>query len=170
MPRWGGSTAKPMLPLPVRDRASVTVNGRDLAPADTAPTVAWKEKTRSFGVRSPFVPSSKNAWGLAPLIAERSAVTKTIGLAGPVPGVTVTVSRVGVPGGPELGLAAPTPVGPELPQTWAGEAAFRGLGAPAEKSALLSSESVQPSACRNAAVVLLRAGAAPAPSKKFAPP
>jgi hypothetical protein len=57
----GGSTAKPMLPLPVRDRASVIVNGRLLAPADTAPTVVWRENTLSPGTTSPFVPSSKNA-------------------------------------------------------------------------------------------------------------
>src|SRR6266540_2079256 len=88
-----------MLPLPVLDRASVIVNGRLFAPPDTAPTVAWKEKTLSFGVASPFVPSSKNVWELAPPIAARLALTETMGLVGPVPGVTVTVSRVGVPAG-----------------------------------------------------------------------
>src|SRR6266571_1669114 len=170
MVRRGGSTVKPMLPLPVRDRASVIVKGRLLAPADTAPTVVWKEKTSSPGVTSPLVPSSRNVWRLAPPIAERLAVTDRMGLAGPVPGVTVTVSRVGVPAGPELGFAAPTPVGPVLPQTWAGEAEFRGIGAPAEKSARLSSVSAQPSASRNAGGVLLGVGAAPAPSKKLAFP
>src|SRR5713226_419206 len=109
MVRSGGSTVKPMLPLPVRDRASVIVNGRLLAPADTAPTVVRKEKTLSLGDTSPFVPSSKNAWGVAPPIAERLAVTERMGLVGPVPGVTVTVSRVGVPAGPEVVFAAPTP-------------------------------------------------------------
>src|SRR3989442_6185289 len=124
MVRTRGSTVYPMLPLPVRDRASVIVNGRLFAPPDTAPTVAWKEKTLSWGVTSPFVPSSKSVWGVAPPIAERLAVTETMGLVGPVPGVTVTVSRIGVPAGPEVGFAVPTPVGPALLQKWAGEAEF----------------------------------------------
>jgi hypothetical protein len=55
-------------------------------------------------------------------------------------------------------------------QTFRGEAVFRGAGVPAAKSFALSSVSSQPAPSRNAAVLLLRIGAAAAPSKKFAPP
>src|SRR6266540_18119 len=48
-------------------------------------------------------------------------------------------------------------------------AVLRGPGAPAEKSAALSSVSVQPPALRATAAVLLPAGAGPVPSKKLAP-
>jgi hypothetical protein len=46
---------------------------------------------------------------------------------------------------------------------------LRGLGAPAVKSAALSSVSVQPPARRSTATALPPAGAGPDPSKKFAP-
>src|SRR3970040_740600 len=51
-----------------------------------------------------------------------------------------------------------------------GLAVLRGAGAPAEKSAALLSVSVQPFPTRTAAVVLLKVGAAPVPSKKLALP
>ena len=56
------------------------------------------------------------------------------------------------------------------PQLFAGDAELRGLGAPAVKSVELLFVSVQPLSARNAAVVLLRAGAAAEPSKKLAVP
>ncbi len=49
----------------------------------------------------------------------------------------------------------------------AGVALLRGLGAPAEKSAALLSVSAQPFSARRAAVVFVRAGAGPLPSKQF---
>ena len=50
-----------------------------------------------------------------------------------------------------------------------GEPELRGAGVVAAKSALLLSVSTQPEFPRNTAVVLVVAGAGPAPSKKFAP-
>jgi len=55
-------------------------------------------------------------------------------------------------------------------QTFNGEELFRGEGVPAAKSAALLLVSVHPPFARNAAVVLDREGAAPAPSKKSAIP
>jgi hypothetical protein len=54
-------------------------------------------------------------------------------------------------------------------QTFRAVLLFRGAGAPVEKSAALLSVSMQPPPARNAAVVLVKAGAA-AVSKKFALP
>src|SRR3989304_5001689 len=56
------------------------------------------------------------------------------------------------------------------PHGFSGEAVLRGAGAPALKSALLLSVSVQPPEARKTAVVLLGAGVAPLPSKKLALP
>jgi hypothetical protein len=55
-------------------------------------------------------------------------------------------------------------------QMFRAEAVFFGLAAAAVKSALLALVSVHPPAARVAAVVAVSAGAAPAPSKKFAVP
>ena len=60
--------------------------------------------------------------------------------------------------------AAPTGGVPPPEQGAAGVDEFRGVGAAAEKSLEFESVSVQPSAARVAAVVLLIAGAAPDPS------
>jgi hypothetical protein len=51
---------------------------------------------------------------------------------------------------------------------FSGELEFRGFGAPAAKSALLLSVSVQPPLRRTSAVVVLGAGAEPDPSKQLA--
>src|SRR4029453_15415383 len=51
-----------------------------------------------------------------------------------------------------------------------GEAVLRGAGTSAVKSAALLLVSIQPLLARNVAMVLLRVGAAPLPSKKFALP
>src|SRR5882672_10862044 len=53
-------------------------------------------------------------------------------------------------------------------QLLSGELVLRGKGVETRKSAGLSSVSVQPPALRKSAVVLLGAGACPAPSKQFA--
>jgi hypothetical protein len=57
------------------------------------------------------------------------------------------------------------PVGQKL----RGEIVLRGAGAPAAKSAALLSVSVQPLLARKSAAVAEMVGAAPEPSKKFAP-
>src|SRR5262245_39592032 len=56
-----------------------------------------------------------------------------------------------------------------VPHRFSAEAVLRGLGAPAVKSALLLSVSLQPPLLRESAVVALIVGAGPVPSKKFAP-
>src|SRR5258706_9155287 len=121
----------------------------------------------SLGVTSPFVPLSKNCWLAEPPMAVRLALTAKPVLVGPVPGVTVTVSRVVPPARTELGLAAHVPRG--LPQPFNEDAVFRGLGATAVKSAELLSVSVQPAPALSAAVVLDSVGVGPTPSKQLVP-
>ena len=60
-----------------------------------------------------------------------------------------------------LGAVSPPPHGATV------IAVFRGAGAPAKKSPLLLSVSVQPAPARDADVVLLRVAVGPAPSKQF---
>ncbi len=132
-------------------------------------TVAWNEKVLSPAARSPLVASSKKVWLAEPPMGDRSAVTASPVLVGPVPGVTATVSSVESPGKTAPGAAAPTPVGSvEVEQTATGDAVLRGLGAPSSKSEPLLSVSVHPPALRSAAVVLLVVGPTE-PSKKLAP-
>ena len=50
-----------------------------------------------------------------------------------------------------------------------GVSSVRGFGAPAAKSAALSSVSWQPASARDAEVAFVSAGAGALPSKKFAP-
>jgi hypothetical protein len=69
---------------------------------------------------------------------------------------------------PAAAVAVPGLWAPE--QVVAAEALFRGLGVAVSKSALFTFVSVQPPSARTAAVVLLSAGAALAPSKSVAEP
>src|SRR5215471_5076620 len=111
--------------------------GRLLAPAAVpGSTVAWNEKMLSPATTSPWVPSSKNDCPAAPPIDVRSPDTVSPVLAGPVPGVTATVSSVDEPAATLLGLAAPIPLGlVEPPQAFGAAELLRGLGTPAAKSA-----------------------------------
>jgi hypothetical protein len=100
-----------------------------------------------------------------------SAITLSPVLPGFVPGVTATESTTGAPASTDDGVAEPKPVGfVDAAQPNAGADALRGAGAPAVKSAELSSVSVHPLPLRRTAVVFDGAGAGLAPSKKFAPP
>src|SRR5215218_2858702 len=78
----------------------------------------------------------------------------------------VAATPTGVVSGPPQVATTGWPVGQGL----GGEAALRGLGAAAAKSAVFWSVSVQPPAPRTAAVVLLGGGVGPVPSKKLALP
>ena len=101
-----------VLPVRFRGLVSVMVAGRVFTPPLVPfATVALNEKTLSFGVKSPFEPSSKKDWLGEPPMEERLTLTVCAVLGGFVPGVTVTVKSVELPGATELGLAAPTPVG-----------------------------------------------------------
>ena len=103
-------------------------------------------------------------------MSERSAVTVIPLLAGLLPGVTATVSSVVPPTVTDAGSAVPVPVGlVSAEHAFTREAVFRGMGAPAAKSAELLSVSVQPLPARSAAVVLLRTGAG-AVSEQLADP
>ena len=90
--------------------------------------------------------------------ATAGTVGEGVGVEVGVPPVAVAVA-VGLTSG--VGVA----VGQE-----SGKQEGRGLGAPTAKSAALSSVSTVPLPARRRAVVLLPAGAGPAPSKKLAPP
>ena len=91
-------------------------------------------------------------------IASLSSVALTVAVV-PAPGGAISVDGQVTTGGLSTGV-----------QGSSGDAVFRGVGAAAVKSAALLSVSVQPPPARNAAVVALRVGAAPDPSKKFALP
>ena len=98
--------------LPVRDCASPMLMGKFFEPgAVPADTVACTENTVSPAVTSPLVPSSKNACEAEPPIVVRSPLTEIPVLVGLVPGVTVTVRRVGFPAPTVEGFATPVPVG-----------------------------------------------------------
>src|SRR5687768_17289061 len=71
---------------------------------------------------------------------------------------------------PSAGVVDETAGGRSASQLRAGVRLLRGVGPAAAKSAPLLSVSVQPPLARNAAVELDNAGAAEAPSKKFAAP
>ena len=129
----GGAIATANVVVVLRACASLTVATMFLLP--TGPITAdASEKTRSPAVTSPCVPSSKNGCVAAPPIAERSAVTLRFVLSGKRPGVTVTFRREMSPLSRLPGTAWPVPDGAS---PWM----FRGIGAPATKSALLSSVS-----------------------------
>ena len=136
-----------MSSLVERASASLTVKGIDLKPADVPlSTMAMYEKTLSSGVASPLLPSSKNGCAAEPPIAVRSPTTVMPLLAGSLPGVTATVSRVLAPRTTENGLALPSPVGSVGAPTQ-GVALFCGLlGLISAKSAALSSVSWPPPA------------------------
>src|SRR3954471_3394243 len=93
----------------------------------------------------------------------RSTDTPVTGLGGNAPGVTVTVSRTVLPVATEPGKAAPSPVGLT-------PCVLLGDGGPETKSAALSFVSVTPPSARIAAVVFVRVGAPPVPSKQLAVP
>ena len=78
------------------------------------------------------------------------------------------VPHTATPAAPLAGTVAVTEGAASL-QFPAGDAALRGAGGAATKSAELLSVSRQPPPARNAAVVFESVGAGPAPSKKFAP-
>src|SRR5258706_9557258 len=100
----------------------------------------------------------------------RSQETARPVLVGFAPNVTATVSKVASPAKSVSGDAAPTPEGlVGLPQILRDEAVLCGDGVYEIKSVTLLSVSVQPFAKRKASVVLVSAGAAPLPSKQFAP-
>src|SRR5262245_27535207 len=162
----GPSTVTAMLAELGRPSASEIVHAIAFAPG-VAVTVTESENTLSPDAASPCVPSSKNACGPEPPIAVRSHTTASPVLGGFVPNVTSTSSRVAPPAGTDEGVAEPTPVG-EL-QKCTGDAEFRGVGAPAVKSAPFWSVSTQPPFRRESDAVAEMVGAADAPSKKFAP-
>lgn len=88
-------------------------------------------------------------------------------------GVSVDVAvSVGALVGTEVSVGAKVfvdvSVGTGVAQALGPDWVFRGLGEPAVKSLLLLSESVQPFDLRKSTVVLLGAGARPAPSKQSA--
>ena len=82
--------------------------------------------------------------------------------------VTLMLASTATPDAPLAGTVAVTEGAASL-QFPAGDAALRGAGGAATKSAELLSVSRQPPPARNAAVVFESVGAGPAPSKKFAP-
>src|SRR5258705_1456176 len=161
-------TVSAIVAVPTRFSASVMVTGRLLVPSATAAgTVARNEYVRSPLTASPFDPLSNMVCVAEPPTAERSTLTDAIGADG-MPMVAAVVSKDCWPARIAAGVAAPTPVGPVLPQTLTGDAEFLGFGVPVEKSALLLSVSVQPAPDLTAAVVFESAGVA-AVSKQFAP-
>src|SRR5580765_3734921 len=162
-------TASAIVVVPVRGTASVMVMLSVLPPADVpGATVASQEYVPSPATASPFVPSSYSVCVAEPPMLDRLAVTDWIGLDGFVRWVAATVSRLVAPACTAAGEALPVPVGFVLglpPQAaFTGLALLRGAGAPVEKSALLSSESVQPPLARKSASVVLGVGAVPEPS------
>src|SRR4051812_42752582 len=102
----------------------------------------------------------------------KSPTTVMLELGGLVAGVTLTVRSVEAAGSTELGVALPIPEGTvgSPPQDCAGDELLRGIGPKALKSAWFTSVSMQPFPLRTAAVVLLKVGDAPEPSKQFALP
>src|SRR5436190_20652853 len=118
----------------------------------------------SPAVASPFVPLSKSVCVADPPIGVRFAVTV---LAGSVPGLVVTKTKVMLPVQAGFGFASPLPVG-GVPPHVDELLLLRGFGAPTAKSAELLSVSVQPPLARSTAVVLAGAGAGALPSKQFA--
>ena len=119
------------------------VAGTAFAPGVVASgTAAEKLNTLSPAVTSPFVASSKNCCVGVPLIEVRSPLTARPVLAGPVPGVTATVSSVEPPAVTVDGLEAPTPEGLVESVETQLESLFCGLfGVTIAKSAELSSVS-----------------------------
>src|SRR5215218_10464925 len=94
----GAATVRPIGADPDRACASVTAAGTVFAPGVVASgTVVEKLKTLSAAVTSPCVASSKNCCVAEPPTDDRSPVTVRPVLAGFVPGVTATVSRVDAP-------------------------------------------------------------------------
>src|ERR1043166_1700820 len=156
----GAETVNGIIAVAVRVCASVIVAVIDFAPTLVpAATVAVNEKMLSPAIASPFDPSSKNVWVADPPIAVRLAATARPVLAGPEPGVTVTVSSEDAPGSTDEGLDAPTPEGFVVappPHEFRGEVVFRGAGVTTVKSVKLLSVSAHPPEMRWAAVVLLR--------------
>src|SRR3954471_17676897 len=151
--------------VPVRSRSSTTLQAPTFGPAVVAGGIVnRREKTRSLGVASPFVPSSNRS--AVPSSAKvRSHVTEKLVLVGFVPGATAAVTVTSVPGAGLAGVVATAMRGEPARDT----DVFLGVGAPAVKSALLLSVSVHPPFLRSAAAVAEIVGAWPVPSKKFAP-
>src|SRR5215471_11546876 len=104
-----------IVPVPVRNCASVMVAFNVLPPGDVAgSTVAVKVNVLSLAVASPCPPpgpSSKKVCVADPPIGLRSTVTASPVLAGFMPGVTATVSTVELPACTAFGVAKPVPVG-----------------------------------------------------------
>ena len=100
----GGRTVNDALVVPLSPWASWMLIGSDFAPTLVLlATVAVNEKL--------LLPLSVNDCVAEPPMAVRSPSTVMPLLAGPVPGVTVTVMVVVAPGKRLLGLAEATPVG-----------------------------------------------------------
>src|SRR5512142_2816739 len=124
------TTCREIVPLPLRNSASVMVAGRLFDPTGVAASTAVaNENVLSPAVASPFEPSSKNVCDAAPPMAVRSTETARPLLDGLPPGVTATVRRVDSPGMRMLGVAAPEPEGFEGPAQGASAVAvLRGFG------------------------------------------
>src|SRR5690349_17969453 len=82
--------------------------------------------------------------------------------------VIATFEPTGMPEAPSPETVLATLGAVSALQSWNGEAVFRGVGAPVEKSAALLSLSMQPEPFRRSAFVFDGAGAAPGPSKQLA--
>ena len=105
----------------LRPCASATRADSVRVPAEAAAgTVARKLKVPSPATASPFWPASLNACVADRPRLERSLVTARPVLAGPVPAVTRTVSRLDSPASRLFGLAAAAPNGATLGTTGAG--------------------------------------------------
>ena len=108
----GSWTVNAIEVFPERSSASVMEHAKVLTPSLVPPsTVAENEKILSPAAASPFKPSSRNACVALPPMDERSQLTAKPVLAGFVPGVTVTASRLGLPGATVAGVAEPAPDG-----------------------------------------------------------
>ncbi len=150
-----------MIAVPTRPRASVRLAVSIRNPGAPAATTA-KEYTPSPAVTSPCVPSSTSVCTPPPSGA-RSTDTPVTGLGGNAPGVTLTVSRTGLPATTDPGNAAPSPLG-LTPRELLGD------GGSDTKSAALSFVSMTPPSSRIAAVVFVSVGALPVPSKQLVVP
>ena len=138
-----------MVVVPLRPWASAKVHARFCAAGYSCRRSKMRRCYR-LRDRSPFVPSSYNAWLAEPPIGDKLHDTVMPVLTGFVPGATVTVRRLWSPGSTAAGSAEPTAAN--------GKALLRGFGVPTTKSALLLSVSCAPSDLRSAAVVLLKLG------------
>ena len=123
----------------------------------------------SAGSRVNVVPSPLTVTAWSPLLVHASVNAPSAALTGSEKEISTSASsatsRSPAAGSVELTLGAVS-----ASQKTRGRLELRGVGAPAAKSAALSSVSWQPLTARWSEVVLEAVGAAPEPSKKFALP